>query len=132
MFSASKGLSIRQPVISGPSSNKGFTLLEVMVALMILSGVIVTIITTVNYHLRAVDNIESITTATLLAREKIEDINLNGLPLDKEGDFSPGFTGFRWSYYAEDLPIAGIKKVYLTVTWGKGDKVTIETYRLQS
>lgn len=111
------------------SHDKGFTLLEVIIALAIISGVIVTILTTLNYHLGATDRIESMTTATMLAREKVEDINLNGLPAEKEGDFAPRFPGFRWQYYTEDLPIPGIKKVYLTVTWGRDNKVLIETYK---
>jgi len=111
------------------SLDGGFTLLEVIIALAIISGVIVTVLTTLNYHLGATERIESMTTATILAREKIEDINLNGLPAEKEGDFAPGFPGFRWQYYTEDLPIPGIKKVYLTVTWGSNNKVVIETYK---
>ncbi len=111
------------------ADDRGFTLLEVVIALAIISGVIVTVLTTLNYHLEVTDRIESMATATILAREKVEDINLNGLPAKKEGDFAPGFPGFRWQYYTEDLPIPGIKKVYLTVTWGGNNKVVIETYK---
>ena len=109
--------------------NKGFTLIEVVVALAILSGVIVTVITTLNYHIHVAYTTKSITTATILAKEKIEDINMNGLPSVNEGNFAPSFSDFRWSLRSEDIALSGVKKIYLTVTWGKGEKITIKTYK---
>ena len=114
---------------SNGSQNKGFTFIEVVVALAILSSVIVTVITTLNYHINVVYTIKSITTATILAKEKIEDININGLPSVNEGNFAPSISDFRWSLRSKDLALYGVKKIYLTVTWGKGEKITIETYK---
>ncbi len=110
------------------SRNGGFTLLETLIALAIISGVLVTVLVTLDYHIDATGRIRAMTTATLLAREKVEDITINGLPVVSEGDFAPAFPGFKWQYYTEDLSIPGIKKVYLTVTWGRNNRVLIETY----
>lgn len=107
-------------------SCKGFTLLEIMVALAILSGVVITILTSLNYHLKAVDRIKAITTATLLAKEKVEEISLQGIPKVVEGDLSGGF---QWRLSTEDTILPGVKKIYLTVSWGKDGKVLIETYK---
>lgn len=110
-------------------NEKGFTLLETIIALAILSGVVVTLITVLNQHISAADRVQSITTATLLGMEKIGEININGLHAQSQGEFSRGFEKFRWSVREEDLGFDGVKKIYLTVAWGKADRVTLITYR---
>lgn len=108
----------------------GFTLIEVLASLAILSGVIVTVIYTLNYHMTIVQRIKYETTATLLAREKVEDINLRGLPSEKEGAFPRPHEMFRWRYEIGDIPVSGIEKINLTVGWGeKGETLSVETYR---
>lgn len=108
---------------------KGFTLLETVIALAILSGVVVTLITVLNLHISAADRVQAITTATLLGREKIEEISIYGLPVQRQGEFSRGFEKFKWTVRDEDLERYGAKKIYLTVMWGKADKVDLITYR---
>lgn len=111
-------------------STGGFTLLEVMVAVAILAGVIITVITSLNYHIGVVKKNKDITVATLLAREKLEEIRLSGITKTQEGDFTPMFDEFSWKYGREDHDFPGIKRVYLTVSWGEGEKVSLETYEL--
>jgi len=114
--------------ISNFKSHGGFTLLEIMVAIALLSGLIITIIISLNYHLSIVDMDKDATIATLLAREKMEEIKIQGIPDRHEGDFAPRFHGFHWRYDTEEVPIKGIQKIYLTVSWAKGEKVSMETY----
>ncbi len=57
---------------------KGFTLLEVMVALAIMSGVVLTVISSVNFHLSLVARDREETIALLLARSKLEELQLPG------------------------------------------------------
>ncbi|MEK7773476.1 MAG: prepilin-type N-terminal cleavage/methylation domain-containing protein [Deltaproteobacteria bacterium] len=109
---------------------KGFTFIEVMVALAILSGVIVTVVTTINYHLTVVERLRKTTYAAMLARVKIEEINILGPPPSAQGDFtSYGRPEYGWEYISEDFMIKDVKKVHVTVTWGGGQSFTIETYR---
>lgn len=110
--------------------NKGFTLLEIIVALAILSGVIITAIATLNYHISVTDRIKGVTTATMLARGKIEEIHILGAPAVHEGDFAPHFAEFHWIYRTEDTGFQGIKKMSLTVTGEKGETLSLETYML--
>ena len=117
--------------ISNPKSEKGFTLLEVMVALALLSGVIITILGSLNYHLGIVERDRDITIATMLAKEKLEEMKTGGILQDKEGDFAPQFEKFRWKYDAEDLPIKGIQKISLSVSWGRNERVIMETYDIK-
>ena len=119
---------INRGQISNLKSHDGFTLLEIMVAVAVLSGLIITIIISLNYHLSIVDMDKDATIATLLAREKMEEIKIQGIPDRHEGDFAPRFQGFHWRYDTEEVPIKGIQKIYLTVSWAKGEKVSMETY----
>src|SRR3989304_3984024 len=81
--------------LGGLKSHGGFTLLEIMVARALLSGLIITIIISLNYHLSIVDMDKDATIATLLAREKMEEIKIQGIPDRHEGDFAPLFQGQR-------------------------------------
>src|SRR3970040_1312649 len=74
----------------------GFTLLEVVVALAILSGVIVTALITLHYHISVTDRTMAIITATNLAKEKFEEIRISAAPALSEGDFAPYSPEFRW------------------------------------
>jgi len=109
---------------------KGFTFIEVMVALAILSGVIVTVVTTLNYHLNTVQRLRKTGYAAMLARVKMEETNISGPPTVAQGDFTAyGHPEYGWAYVSEDFMIKGVKKVYITVTWDNGQSFTIETYR---
>jgi type II secretion system protein I len=92
----------------------GFTLLEVMVALAILSMTLVVLLRIVTNNVRATNHAKMTTTATFLARAKmveVEDLVLdNGFSEEDEsesGNFKDmGSPAFRWEYVIEriDLP----------------------------
>lgn len=107
---------------------RGFTLLEVMIALAIVSGVVMTVVTSLNFHLSAVERNRDKVVATFLAREKYEESRLYGPPKNNKGTFEDGFTDYSWEYVREDALYPGIKKVIVTVLWNDGDSVEIETY----
>jgi general secretion pathway protein I len=111
-------------------NTEGFTLLEVMVAVAILAGVIITVITSLNYHIGVVGRNKDIIIATFLAREKLEEIRIDGITETRQGDFAPRFEGFSWKYDRAGLDFQGIEKVNITVSWEKGRKVSLETYEL--
>jgi len=66
------------------SGEDGFTLLEVLISLAILSGVIVTIITVMNSHIAASMRLSESSQAMVIAREKIEQIHLYGVSWGKD------------------------------------------------
>jgi general secretion pathway protein I len=111
-------------------SERAFTLLEVMVALMIVSGVVLTIISSMNFHLGVVLRESGKLTATFLARQKYEETRLFGPPPggSANGSFTDAFEGYSWRYNTEDTFVEGIKKVKVNVTWASGE-VDIESYR---
>jgi general secretion pathway protein I len=103
---------------------RGFTLLEVMIALAIVAGVLVTIISSVNYHLSVVSADREESVAMLLARAKLEELETGKiLPEKKEGNFAPGHSGHEWKLQTEPLKVEGFgeipggRKDTLTVTW---------------
>lgn len=103
---------------------RGFTLLEVMIALAIMAGVVLTVITSFNYHLSIVNRDREETVAMLLARAKLDDPAFQQLSA-KEGTFAPEWPNFKWKVEktpAENLPVPGLMKLTLTVTWDDARK----------
>lgn len=98
---------------------KGFTLLEVMIALAIMAGVVLTVISSFNWHLNQVGRDREETVAVLLARGKLEDPNL--LSGEKTaGNFGPERPEVGWAVTTEATELPGLAKLTLTVTWGEG------------
>ena len=82
---------------------RGFTLLEVMVALAIMAGVILTVLQSVNYHLDVLTAERDSTTLTILARSRLTELEQQGsLPQKSDGSFAPLHTDVTW--HAELFP----------------------------
>jgi general secretion pathway protein I len=107
---------------------KGFTLLEVLVALAIMAGVILTTIASFNYHLGIVIRDKEESAAILLARGKIDDPDFSRQTATK-GTFAPQRPDMAWekSIVPTDLP--GIVKMVFTVSWqAERRKLTLVRY----
>ncbi len=94
---------------------KGFTLLEVMVALAIMAGVVLTVLGAVNYHISIIANERDSTTLALLARTRMAEMEMSTAPLTGTGTFAPSRPEFTWK--AELLPakLPGLQKLILRV-----------------
>jgi general secretion pathway protein I len=79
-------------------SEGGFTLLEIMVALAILGGVIVTALVSISYHLSMMDTNMERTFASMLARSKLAEVRLMGRPRGERGSFEAPYRDFAWKY----------------------------------
>jgi general secretion pathway protein I len=99
-------------------SNKGFTLLEVMVALAIIATVLVALLGT---HLMSMNlahkNKEQALTA-MLARQKMEE--LFTVPFESlagaSGDFGPDYPEYAWEVFVEEAETDNLKNVKITVS----------------
>ncbi len=109
------------------SAEGGFTLLEIMVALAILGGVIVTVLTSISYHLTVIDSNMTKTISVMLAADKLAHIRLSGDAPEKEGDFGTGYEGYSWSFNSEKSDYSGISNESLTVSRVGGLSLTLET-----
>jgi general secretion pathway protein I len=103
---------------------RGFTLLEVMIALAIAAGVLLTVISSLNHHLSIIGQDQEETTAVLLGRARLEDPDFLSQKQDK-GDFAPDHPEIKWQieHLPADIPMLERKR--LTVSWGDGDQKKI-------
>jgi general secretion pathway protein I len=95
---------------------RGFTLLEVLIALAIMAGVVMTVIASFNYHLGIVARDKAETVAVLLGRAKIDDPAFKTIPPGK-GDFSPARPDITWEKKVSDTEFPTVKRTTLTVSW---------------
>lgn len=95
---------------------KGFSLLEVLIALAIMSGVIMTVIVSFNYHLGVVVSDKEETAAVLLGRAKIDDPAFLSLPAGK-GTFAPARADIAWEKSIAETELTGVQRMILTVSW---------------
>ncbi|MBI5234961.1 MAG: prepilin-type N-terminal cleavage/methylation domain-containing protein [Deltaproteobacteria bacterium] len=116
------------PSSESPPSSSGFTLIEALISLAILSGVVVAVLVSINYHIVAGDRINKTVVASLIARERFEEIVLAGDMKPAKGEYAPPFSGFRWSFNAEDVPRMQLKKLSLITTWGNGEAIVLEGF----
>jgi general secretion pathway protein I len=97
-------------------SSKGFTLLEILIALAIVGGLLVTVISTLNYHLSIVGRHETITIATFLAKEKMADLEKN--PIQTKGTFEDPYENYTYETFVKDSPYTGIAEIIVAVRTG--------------
>ena len=98
-------------------SQKGFSLLEVMLALAIVGGLLITLLYSLNYHLTIADRHETVTIATMLAKSKLIEIEKN--PTSAKGDFPDPYTNYQYTTEVKDSVYPGIIEFSVTVVNGK-------------
>ncbi len=107
---------------------RGFTLLEVVIALAIMAGVVLTVISSFNYHLGVVSRDREETEAVLLARSKLEEPGFLQLQ-NRQGNFAPDRPDVTWKADTEPTDLPGLLRLVLTVTWGGGKRtLSLEQY----
>jgi len=105
--------------------SKGFTLLEVMVAVAILSFVLVSLLGLQNSSQRNVILAEKITTATLLAKRMMtEALSAKMFVLtEDEGEFEEeDFKDYTWKKTISPTPIEKLMEVRVAVLWKEGER----------
>ena len=105
--------------------SKGFTLLEVMVAVAILSFVLVSLLGLQNSSQRNVMLAEKITTATLLAKRMMtEALSAKMFVLtEDEGEFEEeDFKDYTWKKTISPTPIEKLMEVRVAVLWKEGER----------
>ena len=109
------------------SAQKGFTLLEVMVAVAIIAIALTTLLGSQSQSVSFANSAKFETMAALLAQSKMSEIatlSKDRLTSDS-GDFGDDYPGFTWEVTVSDISVGGItnisdylKQVDLTVAWG--------------
>ncbi|MCK4948289.1 MAG: prepilin-type N-terminal cleavage/methylation domain-containing protein [Candidatus Aureabacteria bacterium] len=126
-------------------TKKGFTLLEVMVAVAILSLGLIIAIQSFSVSLRIAETSLNLSKAALLAQRKLSEIELEGFSFESlnSGDFGENYPDFGWETDItpvelkeplieaglEDMPV--LYQVAITIFWqerGKRRDLTFTTY----
>lgn len=103
---------------------RGFTLLETMFALAIIGIALVTLLGLGNRAINVSGRLQKVTQATLLAQEKMTEVELRSQAgnfdlQNEEGSFADPFEIYRWYTEFEDTPLPAVRMVTVTVLWGE-------------
>ena len=110
---------------------KGFTLLEVLIALAIMAGAVITLIASFNYHLGIVNRDREESVAVLLARGKLDDPAFR-VGSATSGSFAPQWPGYSWKTVTTPTDYPGISRMLLTVYWdGERRSLALVQYKGQ-
>lgn len=103
----------------------GFTLLEVSVALMIVALTLVTILHTQNRSVDLLTEMANLTTATLLAQQRMALLESNGFPdlNEAEGVFEEeAYHGYRWQERVRETPFESVREIQVVIGWTEGSR----------
>ncbi len=133
MICASQPLKIFQAVGRDCRSSRGFTLLEVMVSLAIISLTLTMILSLLNRSAAIHVSSEQSTIGILLAQEILVKTELGGIPSvgQTKGDFGSKFPQFRWSRDVKSTLFPQVREVFIEVFWGPTstqESVNLSTY----
>ena len=95
---------------------EGFTLLEIMISLAIIGGLLVTVLYSLNYHLGIAQRHEFVTVASLLAMDKLAEIEKKSGDLN--GEFPAPYNGYRYSAGIKASAYPGISEISVLVKKG--------------
>jgi general secretion pathway protein I len=110
--------------IRNPQS-KGFTLLEVMVAVSIMAMVLVSLLGLKNRSIQDVMLAEHMTTATMLAKRMMVETTMvkPRLPVEDDGEFpEEEYKGYTWKKTISPTPLVQIMEVRVAVLWQEGTR----------
>jgi len=102
---------------AGLVKHSGFTLLEVMISLAITGGILVTLIYTLNYHLGIAERQRTITDCTMLAKQKLYEIEKE--PSTSKGQFESPYSGFSYETAVLSSNYPSMKEIKVTVSKDK-------------
>ena len=109
----------------GNQNSQGFTFLEIMVAVAIMSMVLVTLIGLKNRGMEDVLLAEHITTATMAAKDLMTDMvsAQSRMPMEEEGGFAAEeLKDYTWKKLVTPTPISKIMEVRVAVFWKEGTR----------
>jgi general secretion pathway protein I len=107
---------------------KGFTLIEVLIAVAVLGIAFTWLISATNQSIDMATRSKFMTTSTLLAQKRIADVisenSVHG-PGASQGDFGEEYQGYKYTESIETTQLEGFYRYVLTVRWG--ERNTFET-----
>ncbi|MDY0189485.1 MAG: prepilin-type N-terminal cleavage/methylation domain-containing protein [Desulfuromonas sp.] len=117
-------------------NRRGFTLLEVMIALAVIGIALVTCLGLANSCVRSHAEIQRITTATMLAQNKMAELetaasNNNIDSIELTGTWDQPYSQYSWQVVFSDTPVTGVQQVNVAILWGEqknNESVSIDSF----
>jgi general secretion pathway protein I len=114
--------------------SRGFTLLEVMIAVTIIAIVLVAVFGSQSQSLSLANEAKFNTTAALLAQRKMAEVEAGNSwdLISTSGDFNEDFPDYQWELNVSDIPLSGaegleyLKQVDVAVLWGDQNQYRYE------
>ena len=105
-------------IVMKQAGEKGFTLMEVMVAMAILAIALVSIFQLQSQSISMATDSRFLTTAALLAQSKMVEVETQSTLSNKteSGDFGPDYPQYAWQLVIDDTQLLQFKKIEVTVT----------------
>ncbi|MFQ5509115.1 MAG: prepilin-type N-terminal cleavage/methylation domain-containing protein [Leptospirillia bacterium] len=115
---------------SAGRGSRGFTLLEVMVALGILATALVALLGLRNRDVAMQAHAREVTRATLLAQQVLFEAEMQDEPAlgIYEGDFGVDYPGVSWQRSTSTFMIDRVHEVRVTILWGTSDRLEITRF----
>jgi len=123
------------------SSSRGFTVLEVLVALAILGSAFTMLLAAHASAVRVEGSAQRLMTGTLLARQILTTTEIEGPPSmgGDSGDFGEAFPDYAWERTVQDLnlpvslplsvPVGDLKQIHIAVTWPeRGQTASVDLF----
>ena len=112
---------------TGQSSTRGFTLLEIVVALAIVSVALVSLLSLGNRSVAVHSRLRHLTQATLLAQQKMAETEVSSRQGRLErtlqtGVFDAPHADYRWRLEFSATPLPSVVVATVTVVWGNESK----------
>ena len=103
----------------GPRTMRGFSLVEMVAALMIFGLAAGGVIEVYTLCLRSTSSSLGYTHAVFLAQKTLEEMLVEGalIPGSDEGDFDPEHPEYSWKSEVEETDQVGLYEVRIVVTW---------------
>ena len=98
-----------------PIGNRGFTLLEVLVVIFLLVIAFLGAISTTGIIINSNSQSKTMTTATTLAKDKMEQLKYTGYNSTAGTDTIDSIYTRTWTITADGSPAAGMKTIVVTV-----------------
>ncbi len=115
---------------------RGFTLLEVMIALAIAGIALVACLGLVNRSIYCAEQVRRISVATMLAQYKMTELEEQARRRamavgDSSGRWDEPYQQYRWQVEFHSTPIAGVSQVTVSVLWGdarRNEEVSLDSF----
>lgn len=98
-----------------------------MIAMAIVSIAMVSLLALANRTIGVHERLQRITTATLLAQQKMTETEVNARSgtlqgAQSEGVFSGPYAAYRWQITYAETPLPSVQMVTVTVIWGDEER----------